>query len=707
MKQALAALAAGWLLWGCQCNGMVSVPGCDAGACDARCSGASCPSDGGHPGDNQACADSVQSAMPAGATWQPTGPSGGKVTALLAVPGAVLAGTGYTRAFGLISGRGGAIYRSTDEGKTFAPALRLPGSTVSALVAVSGSNTVYAAVSSSSGASMDGVYVSTDLGQTFMPASQGLFAGARVTALAVAAGTPERVYALVLGTPAAPQSAATSLFVREGGADWAQLAAAGLQPNVGGPALALTADAADRDRVYLADGAIFYASTDAGAGFAPVAQMTDIFGGQSFANVTLLRADPSDAQHLLLGTTDDGLRETHDQGHTWARASSPSFIYDAQFSAGALWVGTSDTGLLTGADSASLARTGDCLVDPSVTAVAALPGSSAVVAGTTGGLYHSSDGAKTFSPSRGLDELVGRVIASGDSLWLASPVGVYRSKDSGDHWARVGAGIGTICIADVQLDPFDSDVAWVATDQDLYETESPPGSLLRLQLSDGGFRRAGIGLAANVAAVRPDPNVPGRIWAYQRAATGDAVGSVATGVARSDDDGVSFVSVGPASTSLALKSTFRFSPLAVRSDSVVFAGIADAGAQVWAGDAGASATIFASATAIPYGVQLGPTGDVYLVGRNGPGILHSTDAIAFTEEDDGLDGGAGQVFQLAFFDGGTFAATQAGVWLSTGGAYSELGGFSQEPVVWSVAVAPAGDVVVVTTNVGVYRLRVP
>ncbi len=706
-RAALALLFAA-LSGACQCTGEVVPPGCDGGDCpprDGGCVGAQCT---GNPGP---CPDTVASAAPAGSTWTPTGPSGGRVTASLALPGAVLVGTGYARGFGLVSGRGASLFRSTDQGRTYVAVLRLPGATVSALAEVPASHRVYAAVSSLSGSSSDGVYVSDDLGLTFTPATQGLFAMARVRALAVAPGTPERVYALVLGTPMNPLSAASTLWRRDDGGDWTQLSATGVDPNPGGPALALAADVTDRDRVYLADGSRFYTSTDGGNGFTATAQGTAVFGQVSLANVVFLRADPASAAHLLLGTSDDGLLESGDQGVSWSRATNPSSVLDAAFGQGQLWVGTFDTGLLEGASSPALARTGECLMDPTVTAVSPLPDvDGGVVVGTTGGAYYSTDGAKTFLPAQGLDELVARVTASGDSLWLMSAVGLYRSNDSGDHWSRVGSGMGSTCIADVQVDPVDSDAVFVATDSDLFESQSPATSLVRLQLSDGGVSRPGPGLAPNIAAVRVDPAVPGRVWVYQRKGTLDPVGTtVPTGVFVSDDGARTFRATPLTSQPLALKSTFRFSPLALFG-AAVFAGGIDTANQptLWAGDGGAPDTLWADATYVPFGVHASPQGDVYLVGRNGPGVMKRTGS-GFVAVDDGLDGGAQQqVYGLAFTSTGVLAATQAGVWLAPAGqGFTEVTGFGTTPVVWSVGVAPGGDVAVATTNQGVYRRQLP
>src|SRR6185436_19387009 len=99
--------------------------------------------------------------------WTRTGPSGAKVTAMLALGGnVVLAGTGWVRGVALVSGRGGHLYRSSDDGVTFTEVAAYTGSTVNTLVR-GPSGSIYAAVGSSSGNSTDGVYVSSDQGSTF------------------------------------------------------------------------------------------------------------------------------------------------------------------------------------------------------------------------------------------------------------------------------------------------------------------------------------------------------------------------------------------------------------------------------------------------------------------------------------------------------------------------------------------------------------
>ncbi len=701
-------------LSGCTC---VGVPGelCVGDGCSTGCTGSECVPP---TLDSPACTDTVTAAQDATTTWTPTGPSGGRVSAALSVPGAVLVGTGYSRGFGLVSGRGGAIYRSVDQGQTYQPVLRVPGASVNALVAVPGTERVYAAVASISGAATDGVYVSNDGGASFTLDNQGLHSLARVRALALAAGSPERLYALLAGDPINPTAATASLYRRDDGGAWTLAAMGGVDPLLGGPVLALAADTQARDTVYVADGAQFYASADTGTTFTPVANGLTLFGNATTANVEFLRNDAASPGHLLLGTSDDELLETFDSGANWSRVAIAGGVNDATVAGGKLWVGGREAGLLAGATSSALEHVGVCLVDPSVTAVVPLvDAADVVVVGTTGNAYVSNDGGKTFAPSSGLDELLGRVVTSGDSVWLMSAAGLYRSTDGGKVWARVAAGVGTISFSDVAADPADADHVWLASDEDLFEGRSPALGLISLKLSDGTFTRA-TGLGRNVAAVATDASSPGRLYAYQRQGARDTAPTpVATGVFVSSDNGQSFSATPVQGQSLVLRSTYRFSPLAVGTGGDLFAGVVNpANAPALARSTGPSAQpteVWSEAAWVPYGVHSNSLGDVYLVGRGASvGVKKSTDqGVTFAPNDDGLIGFAKFVYQLAFAPGGGLVvATQGGAFYAAGGTtFSELTGFTgAAPVAWSVAVAPTTPpTAIVTTEAGVFRRLLP
>ncbi|MFZ5468934.1 MAG: WD40/YVTN/BNR-like repeat-containing protein, partial [Myxococcota bacterium] len=623
---------------------------------------------------------------------------------------------------GLISGRGGHIYRSTDQGATLAPVASFPGSSVTALVSVPGSGRIYAAVASLSGSANDGVYVSDDEGVSFTLVNGGLHSPARVRALAVAAGAPERVYALVEGSAAQPLSAAASLYVRDAGGSWTALPFTGVDPNPGGPVLAIAADVAERDWLYLADGARIYRSTDAGQTFTALAEGASLFGAVPLANVRSLATDAQNPDRLLLATKDAGLLESTDRGSTWHRVETAAGpvaddIAQATVAAGALWAATRGQGLQQ-FFGAGLQRVGLCLIDPVVTAVAVAPDDAQLVfAGTTGNLYVSTDGGKRFQPSSGMDELLARVTVTGSVGWLLSAVGLYRTTDSGQTWERVAEGVGSISFSDVTVDPRDDNRLFLATDEDLFEGGGASTSLIEYHLSDRTSTRPQ-GLARNIAAVAFDPSSPTRVYAYQRRGAVEQVGTGGpdTGVFFSEDDGHAFSPTALLGGSLVFKTTFRFSPLAVDATGVLFAGVTTAaGPALWRSqDNGRSySEVWTGPGWVAHGVQVDPSNNVYLVGRlQAVGIRKSTDQGAtFSSLDSGLAGAALFVNHLAFTSGGgILAATQDGAYYAAdGNQFSAFNtGLTGTVAAWSVAVLPGSPpTALMTTDQGVFRRQLP
>lgn len=665
-------------------------------------------------GDAPSCTHQVDSAAQTSGRWEPTGPSGANITAALALDGAVLLGSGLSRGLSLASGNGGTLYRSTDLGASYSVVQRFEGGTITALVAVPGTTRVLAGVQGSGAA--DGVYLSTDLGASFTPASQGLHSPARVWALAVAAGTPERLYALLGGTPADPGSPLSTLYVREGEGHFTVAALAGVDSQPGGPLTALAAHPTLRDRLYLADGARLYVSDDVGATARVGAQGTVLFGDRALANVSVLRAL---SDRLLLGTRETGLLEARDEAAAnWTTLAGPVGITDVQQRGEVLFVATREGGLFRSVAGAPLERVGQCLIDPSVTALALPPNApKVVVAGSSGGAYRSGDGADTFAPASGLDALLGRVVARGGALWLLSGLGVYRSTDGGQRWARVAAGVGTIGFSDVAVDPADPNRVLLASDSDLWATASPSLGLLALDLRTGTVTRPK-GLSSNVAAVAFDPSRSGRVFAYQRRAANDSgTLPVATGVFVSTDNGETFTPTALESGALALRATYRFAPLAVSSSGVLFQGGVDpanAGTAWRSMDAGGTRSVwFSDPLWISHGVWLAPDGAVLLGGRGlRVALRRSSDGVAApTAWGTGLKDTEQFVYDVAFTaDGRTVVGTQAGLFVAdAAGAFTPLAeGFAAAPVAWSVALAPgAPTVAVAATNRGVYRRTLP
>ncbi|MBL8957024.1 MAG: hypothetical protein JNK82_39995 [Myxococcaceae bacterium] len=661
--------------------------------------------------DTPRCRHEVMASAPTD-TWTKAGPPGASVHALLPLgQGTLLVGTGLARSSGVMASRSAAIYRSTDSGRTVTRVLDLRGATVTSLVEA-GTRVLAGTVGDGAG---NAVYESTDRGLTFTPASTGLHTGARVVWLSVAPGTPARVYALVQGTAMAPQGAATTLYRRDGTGDWQLLAAAGLDPDPGGPLGAITADLVNRDRLYAVDGARLYRSDDAGATFTALA--TRFYGPPSgLANPRRLLATPSG---LLIATVEVGVLSTADEGATFSEligrpiADLPAINALATSTDGVL-IGTRGEGLLR---SGSTAPIGDCLLDRVVVTVAS-EGTN-VWAGTNGGLQLSTDGARTFETvGRGLDEVVGRFtvaeVEGVPTAFFTSSAGLYLYTAASGRWQRQGDWAQTIGFSDVSV-ARGGELAFLSVDEELYPGRyGVKGSVWQWRLKEHKVSQLP-GIEDNVGAVAADPTRLGAAFAYQRA--GDTNVTNMTGVLVRASGAMGFERSPLSSSSLSTSSSFRFAPLAVAADGTVYAGARLAtGTPVLlkSSDKGAtSAQVWAGSGWVVYGVYVGPDGAVYLTGSQGNvGIRKSVDQGAtFAAHDDGLSSFGKLVYALGFGpNGALLAGTEDGVHLAANGTtFTALNTGLERVPVWSVTVLPAAPrpIVLAGTAQGVYWRTLP
>ena len=671
------------------------------------------------PLEPSSCPMSVAAAAPTDA-WTPAGPHGATVQAAAALGGGVVVvGTTPTRGTGIFYTRGGGLFRSADQGRSFSRVQAFVDTGVTDLWVDPQAGSVWAAAGSS------GAWVSTDQGQTFGSAGAGLHAGARVRR--VAGPGADRVWALVDGTEAAPQSAATTLYRKDGAGPWTRAAAAGIDPAPGGPLADIAAHPGFPDRLWAVDGARLYVSDDGGATFRVLASGAVLYGPVGLGGPRGLFADPADAAHLVLSTRDDGLMESTDSGATWQQrvpdgVTLPLAVHDVVFGAGELLVATGGAGVQRYAQGAWDAR-GACLLDRVVLALARAPDApEQVVAGSAAGLSVSADGAARFEPGgAGLDGVLGRVFVTGAgadaAAWLASSAGVFRYAAAQGTWERVGDWGGALAVADLAFAP-DGARAWLGVDEALFPGRyGVDDGLLEWSLEEHTVVRpaAPSGLAGGVGGVAADPTRAGTAYAYVRGDT-DAAPAIGAVVLRRGPDGA--LSRTPL-TGEALTDTaqFRFGPLASAPDGTLYAGVRLAGGApaLLRSDDGAqtSTQVWTQPGWVPHAVAVAPDGAVYLAGAYGNvGVRRSTDRGAtFAAWDDGLPGAAKIVYALAFApDGAVVAGTTSGVhWRAPGGTFAELGGFPSTVSVWSVAVLPFAPrpVVLAATDRGVFWRLAP
>ncbi len=182
----------------------------------------------------------------------------------------------------------------------------------------------------------------------------------------------------------------------------------------------------------------------------------------SAETISALAADPAHPGRLLAGAA-FGIVLTGGGGVTdWQQVAccstnifgniATAILFDARtpeivyVSTGLGVFRSTDDGLTFTSSSAGLPSTTPPTV---VRSLLAQPGSATgLFAGTTNGLYQSSDGAN-WAPGSG--DLSGRIVlalsedsASASSLWAGTDDGAYHSTDGGQHWARAGSLGGNV-----------------------------------------------------------------------------------------------------------------------------------------------------------------------------------------------------------------------------------------------------------------------
>lgn len=333
-------------------------------------------------------------------SWVPLGPEGGRLSAVVVDPAAPdrQYAIGQYRAFG--RARPDAAWEPL-----------LPGEGVFSL-AIDERGTVYFG-------SAGRVYRSSDGGAHFT--STAVPGDGVLDVLAVDPSDPERVYAISQGVE--PEAPSNTLLVRSGDSDWRVVNT--LPPS----ATSISIDPDDPQRLYLGTlrtGVLV--SADAGATWEPSGDDPPCRGldnnGEPRACVESILAL---ADAVLVGTQDDGVLRSTDDGDTWHAVSEPAYVEsfstagDAVFAAGA----TAWPGLGRDADVRGLVMRSDDAGATWAAADATLPAPIAMVA----------------SDPRDAD----RLYAATGSNWGFAGHGLYASRDGGASWQLDQSGLIASC----------------------------------------------------------------------------------------------------------------------------------------------------------------------------------------------------------------------------------------------------------------------
>ncbi|MCP3957148.1 MAG: hypothetical protein GY719_04790 [bacterium] len=377
--------------------------------------------------------------------WTPIGPFGGPPGTLAIDP--ITAGTIYA------GGRGG-VFKSTDGGDSWAAARDgLPTDVRVQDLAIDPQDpaTVFAAVGT------DGVYKSTDAGASWSAAREGL---PSAYVLAIDPQSPDTLYAGRFGGV---------YKSTDGGANWAAVNG-GLAADVSIMALAI--DPQNPDTLYAGTFTGLFRSTDGGANWSIADR------GLALAAIWDLAIDPQNPQTLYAGGFEfppiNGTRvfKSTDGADNWSpttvttfSSSTVSLAIDAQdpqtlFAAVPLEGSHATYGYFRstdGGDGWNLVQiapgTSDLAIAPRV--------SGTVYAATNEGAWRSTDaGASWNTVNDGLANTSAEAMVidpqDPDTLYAGTLEGVFRSADAGDSWAAASEGIPNIVFfKTLVVDPVD------------------------------------------------------------------------------------------------------------------------------------------------------------------------------------------------------------------------------------------------------------
>ena len=402
-----------------------------------------------------------------GASWTPSSPAlrGWSVHALAidpAKPRTLFAGTWDQ-----------GVWKTSDGGTTWKRVLYQPPQQAAILaIEIDPKNTQNVVAATDTGMN-DGVFRSSDGGGSWTRSTEGLPANFRLFAMAMAPSSPATLYA----TPGEGVVKST-----DGGRTWK---AAGSGSGISGKLVrALAVDPSSADVVYAGtvnDGA--WKSADGGASWKSVSSgpMKDrhVYGffvepsqpetvwagvsngvlksddggrswrkttsGYDFMHFAPILPDAAKAGGLYAGSSRDGVVKSSD-GRTWTGPGAGFFAADVTAvvtdpaSPSTIWVATRANGISRSKDAGStweLLEEG--LTDRSVTRLVLDPASHALIAGTSDGIFRSTDGGNRWTHPKSNLKVMTLALdpASPRTLYLRDQFGVHRSTDGGETWAAL------------------------------------------------------------------------------------------------------------------------------------------------------------------------------------------------------------------------------------------------------------------------------
>jgi len=173
--------------------------------------------------------------------------------------------------------------------------------------------------------------------------------------------------------------------------------------------------------------------------------------GPAVPSVSTMAIDPTDPDRVLVASSTGQLYLTSDGEDTWNETwNAPSLpcciVFDGQ-DLPTIYIGTAHHGVFKGANcGADWTPINTGLGDPTVTALAVDPTSPNIIYAATGsGVWKTTDGGATWRTFS--SDVVGKEVYSivldveGQTVWVATERGIFRSDNKGGYWSLLDRGL--------------------------------------------------------------------------------------------------------------------------------------------------------------------------------------------------------------------------------------------------------------------------
>ncbi|MDM7993138.1 MAG: hypothetical protein QUS11_07465 [Candidatus Fermentibacter sp.] len=413
-------------------------------------------------------------------TWTGSGPWGGNVRAIAALPGSspvLVAGCGYSMA-----PDAGGVWRSTDGGQTWQE------TDLQAIQVNSVCNGGSALPNTFFASTRIGLYRSDDQGQTW-----GVVSGGMSSSYVLLTGVHWTDPDILVAGLSSGQGIRRST---DGGATWSSVGLdAGFLKGYG-------FCTGHPDTMFIAMSGLsnsVYRSYDAGATWAAVGPSGSGWG---------ILTSPGGSEGTVIVTNDGGFYLSTNYGGSWTQVVSGTSYAPAVWSSGTLYAPVNGQGVFESTNGGSTWTLNPAGITASYWQ-AACPGSQGYLAGHNGGVYRRlSSGSYTVSQQGMTNGFIHAVaFLQGEGVLLAGGEahGLWRSGDGGATWELASNGLGNWTVYDIcpeSHDQYTGSTIYAATASGVFRSD------------DLGDSWASAGLTGQqVTAVAFDPSDADRAWA--------------------------------------------------------------------------------------------------------------------------------------------------------------------------------------------------